>query len=103
MNLPSGVLEPEEEYDLDQAINLLHPPYLKIKIVGRRAVGCAIRFLKAIKETKLANDLYKLVEHCFIPHAHADPKDRLRVRYGLFVQPSIGGIQCVCFRATINP
>ena len=94
---PSGAFTKEQEYDLNEATDLLHIPHFVSDIIdGKRAVGSAIRICKAINKPELADEFYQIVQKCFIPDEFQDPKDSNRAAYGLFVEPSTGGIQCSC-------
>jgi hypothetical protein len=93
-----GRITGELAYDLQKAEAILEVlPDLGIpKMFGRRVIGSVIRICKAIKQPDLADDIYKLVEKCFIPHEHQDTKDFDRFLFDLYVEPSTGGIQCDC-------
>ena len=87
----------ELAYDLTKTEDLLQwPRNYNIKIKGKRAIGSVIRICKAINRQELANDIYQIVKNCFTPNEHQDPKDSERAEFGLYVEPSTGGIQCNC-------
>jgi hypothetical protein len=92
-----GLITNEERYDLWLLEEILALPcgdFLKIE--GKRLVGSAIRICKAIGKPEHADVFNQIVEGCFTPHEHQDPKDSSRFLFGLHVKPSTGGIQCNC-------
>jgi hypothetical protein len=93
-----GRITGELAYDLDKVKYLLSalPDVSCPKIYGKRVVGSAIRICKTINKKELADNIYQIVEKCFTPDNHQDPKDSSRYRFGLYVEPSTGGIQCDC-------
>ena len=92
-----GCISKEERYDLWKLEDLFSLPDEGFcKIQGRRLVGSAIRICKAINQPEHADTFHKIVEGCFTPQEHQDPKDLGRTLFGLDVEPSTGEIQCNC-------
>jgi hypothetical protein len=91
-----GHITNEERYDLWQLEEILVLPCDLFIIDGKRLVGSAIRICKAIGKPEHADTFHQIVEGCFAPHEHQDPKDSARDLFGLHVEPSTGGIQCNC-------
>ncbi len=93
-----GLITNEERYDLWKLEKILTWPWDPlIKIEGKRLVGSAIRICKAIDKPEHGNVFNQIVEGCFTPHEHQDPKDSfVRKYFGFHVEPSTGGIQCNC-------
>jgi hypothetical protein len=86
----------ELNYDLVNAeIFLEMPASCFRKIDGKRLVGFVIRICKAIDKQELADQINQIVEKHFTP-VDPDPKDSFRASFRLCVEPSTGGIQCVC-------
>jgi len=92
-----GFITNEERYDLEKLEFIFDLPYEEFsKIEGKRLVGSAIRICKAINKLEHAHTFNQIVEGCFTPDPHQDPKDSRRILFGLHVEPSKGGIQCNC-------
>ena len=57
---PSGAFTKEQEYDLNEATDLLHIPHFVSDIIdGKRAVGSAIRICKAINKPEQRENMKK--------------------------------------------
>jgi hypothetical protein len=92
-----GLVTNEDRYDLWKLESIFRLPWSKFpKIEGKRLVGSAIRISKTIGKPEHADTFHQIVEGCFAPHEHQDPKDSARDLFGLHVEPSTGGIQCNC-------
>ena len=93
-----GRITGEMAYDLHNVEHILSmlPTIGYAKIGGKRDIGSVIRICKAINKQNLADNIYQIVEKCFTPYNHQDPKDSSRFNFGLYVEPSTGGIQCDC-------
>jgi len=94
-----GFISNEERYDLEKLEEFFWLPIGKLaKIRGKRLIGSAIRICNAMKKPEHADEFKKMAKGCFTPDTHQDPKDSSRVRFGLNVEPSTGGIQCNCHK-----
>jgi hypothetical protein len=92
-----GLITNEEQYDLWKLESIFTLPSAHFpKLLGKRLVGSAIRICKAIGKPEHADVFNQIVEGCFTPHEHQDPKDSARSFFRLRVEPSTGGIQCSC-------